>query len=512
MESIVIDEGRTHSLMIDSVLLIRPPAVGKKETPFGLLYVGTALKKKGYAVRIIDLQDERGLQHEILDILTDSPNTILGINALAPHYRWVKRFTLKLKSCLPCTKIVAGGHIAVLHKLLLTKTGIDFVCIGEGEEVMSELIERLNTGHDLENLCGMAFRKGDAVVRNRRCKPVNFFLMPDYDLVNVENYLIHPSKDMFFANSPEYNNRSRPEDKLGVLMFSRGCTGYCGFCYRHLPGFRQGSIDWCWEHLMTLYEKYNVKYFRFDDELLTNSPEWLAEFHRRVTEAKLDILFRVTGIRVDSITAEQLNQMREMGCIAINYGIESGSQTILNRMRKGVTVEQGREAVCNTLQAGMQVMAYIIMGYEHENTETLKNTVQMLLNCGLPPEYVSIFYAVPLPGTKLYRDSLKAGRIKDEEDYLDHLAAYIEEKREPHEYYFVNVSDTSLSNLVKWEKAMMLLLKLNQMVGGDSAILKLAGSLVDTLPAGPASARLLNAGYRVVRRLHPGLDWSTCGR
>ncbi|HDY65393.1 MAG TPA: radical SAM protein, partial [Phycisphaerae bacterium] len=226
------------------------------------------------------------------------------------------------------------------------------------------------------------------------------------------------------------------------------------------------------------------RYFRFDDELFTNSQEWLEEFCRRVKEEKLDILFRITGLRVDMISPERLALLKGIGCIAINYGIESGSQAILDTMKKGVTAEQAQNAIRQTLEAGMQVMAYIILGYRGETEQTLRQTAEMLMHCDLPVQYVSIFYAVALPGTKLYRDMLASGLIREEEAYLEQLAVYIEESRPARDYYFVNLSSISFTRLIQWEQILLLLLRAVQLWGAESLRTRFVKACVLGLPTG----------------------------
>jgi len=448
--------------MIENVLLVRPYSEGKKELPINLLYLGTSLKNKGFKVDIIDLQDDREGEREIANILKKLPNSILGITSLAANYYWVKNFSLKIKSELPNLPIVIGGHIAISYELLLSNTGVDYVCLGEGEEALPELINCLNQKLPLDNIRGMAYKENNKIVKTTWRKLITNFLIPDYSLINTEKYFIHPSQDAFFKRSIKYQERSKPDDRMAVIMFSRGCIGACGFCYRHLPGFRQGSIDWSWDHLMLLYNKYSIKYFRIDDELFTNNIQWLESLSEKIKEAKLDILFRVTGLRVDTVNPELLTLLKDMGCIAVNYGIESGSQFILDKMNKRVKVEDNLKAIQTTLSLGMQVMAYIMLGYEGENGKTLRETTEMLFESGLGPDSVSIFYAQAMPGTKLYQNSLEKKWITNEDKYLEGLFALVQKQKEPHEYYTINFSETSVKNLIKYEYGIILLLKLKK--------------------------------------------------
>lgn len=471
--------------MIDSVLLVRPYAAEKKEFPLGSLYVGTALKRKGYQVKIIDLQDYPDKEEVIIQILRSSPSTMLGISALAPHYRWVKNFTLKIKKLLPETKIIVGGHIAICRNILLEHSGVDFVCVGEGEETLPELIETLNRGEPVQMVAGLAYKDENKNIVKTAWRPLlKDFGIPDYDLIDVTRYLIHPNDDIFFSRSSEYAAVSTPHDNVGVIMFSRGCVGHCGFCYRHLSGFRQMTVEQAWEHMMLMYRNYNIKYFRIDDELFTNSTEWLRAFCEKLKQSNLGILFRITGLRVDTIDDERLELLKQAGCVGVNYGIESCSQAILNNMLKMVTVKQNIEAIEKTMKHGMVTMAYIIWGYEGENKTTIKETVDALLALALPAYLVSIFYLVALPGTTIYMKAIRSGQIKDEDAYLDSLYALMEKSENIHKMYYIHFSDLSFSEMRKQEEMLLFLLKLQQRLGPQSAALKLLRSAIELTPAG----------------------------
>jgi len=483
--------------MIDSVLLIRPYSISKKEFPVGLLYVGTALKNKGYRVKIIDLQDEPKVEDKVIEILSKSPNMILGISALAMSYRWLKEFTLKLKKISPQTLVVVGGHIAIAYEILLSKTGVDYVCLGEGEETFSELIEKINKQESVNDVRGIAYKNNDQIIKTDFRPFLKEFLIPDYSLVDADRYFIHPTEDRFFAHSTGYKEREKKDDKLAVIMFSRGCIGGCRFCYRHLPGFRQGSIDWSFKHLLLLYNQFGVRYFRFDDELFTNSPGWFEEFCQKLKDSNLNILFRITGLRADMVNDHQLKMLKEIGCIAINYGIESGSQKILNNMNKQTTVEQNLAVLKKTKSYGLQVMAYIMLGYEGEDKKTLNETMSLLLESGLEPKYISLFYTVALPGTQLYKNCLANGKIKDEEKYLEDLAPYVEEEKKDYERYIINLSDTTISNLIKFERILPRLIKLKKILKNQPKIFEVLRRVIFNLPVNDSFFKFLSNLKRI---------------
>jgi anaerobic magnesium-protoporphyrin IX monomethyl ester cyclase len=487
--------------MLKSILLVRPFSVSKKEIPLSLLYVGTAMKNSGYDVNIVDLQDDPSREKEIIETLKNSPEKILAISALTLHYRWFKNFTKKVREQSPKTIMVVGGHISVTAELLLKNTPVDFVCAGEGEITFPELVNALNKKLPPEKVLGLVFKKNGQIVKTGFRPLLKKFIYPDYDLIDINKYMIHPSEDLFFKNSPEYRKAEKPDDKLAVIMFSRGCVGGCNFCYRHLPGFRQESVEWSWNHLMLLREKYGIKYFRMDDELFNNDPEWFKGLYQKFIDSKTDILFRITGLRTDLVDDKQLKMLKEMGCIAINYGIESGSQKILDNMNKRTSVKQNLEAIRKTSDYGFQTMAYIMIGYEGEDRKTLDETLTMLLSSGLSPQYISIFYTVALPGTRLYGNCLKNGKIKDEEEYLIDMAPYVEEKRAAHERYIINLSDTTVDNLIQWEKNLPIIINLNQRLNNHPLTFKVIKKLITSMPANNLTLKLYSGTYRLLKNL-----------
>ncbi len=486
--------------MIGSILLVRPRAASKIEFPFSLLYVGSALKKAGFGVHIIDLHATPEREEEIYTYLKDNPDTLLGITALSASYAWAKEFTLKIKEEFPVVPIVIGGHISVSHDVILNKTGVDYVCLGEGEDMIVQLMKYLNEDLSIQDVVGVAYRDGGEIKKNPiRLIKKEDFLVPEFDLIDVESYLIHPTKDAFFRRDERYNERKTDNDKLATIMFSRGCMGGCNFCYRHILGYRQGAIDWCMEVLDILYHQYGVKYYRIDDELFTANEEWFSSFAKAIEERGYkDILFRASGLRVDFIDKNLVQALKNLGCVAINYGIESGSQEILDKMNKQTTVEQNINAIQVTLKNKIQVMAYVMFGYEDETKETVKETLDMLLKTDILEKNVSLFYTVPLPGTRLYTNCLKKNQIVDEESFMIDLYKRIDNQ---HERYFIQLGDITKEELFGFEKKFLFLLKLKDILSPHTQLFKIVYKVVFLLPYASKLNYIFYFSRRVLGRL-----------
>ncbi len=452
--------------MIDSLFLIKTHSKGRVELPFSLLAIGTAVEKNGFKVKLMDLQcaADPSVEYVIDEInlyRRTNQEFIVGISSLSTQYAWVKKFILTLKDKLPGISVVVGGHIVVAAELLLNKAQADYICLKEGEEVLPELIRRINKGDTSPSLPGIAFKRNGEIIKHKNNRYLKEFEIPNLSLIKLEDYLVHPREDILFGQHSEYIKRADEDDKLVSIMFSRGCFGSCGFCHRHIPGYRQPPVDWCIEYLRLFYDRYGVKYFRFLDELFLHDREWLNEFYEKLTDSGMNILFRIAGSRTDCIDDDILNKLKTMGCIAVNYGIESGSQVMLDKMKKRTTVEQNRKAIRKTLEHGMSVITYYILGYQGETSRTLRETSDFMTEHGIERQNYSTIFPIPVPGTELYNYCLQAGIIEDEERYLEKELNEIAMKKK-----ILKLGTVEVSELKRFRYKHLLLYSLNQKVGG----------------------------------------------
>jgi anaerobic magnesium-protoporphyrin IX monomethyl ester cyclase len=198
------------------------------------------------------------------------------------------------------------------------------------------------------------------------------------------------------------------------IISSRGCPFSCRYCY-HLFGrcscrFRSaGNVV---EEIEILVDRYGIDFIGFVDDNMMASEKRLIEFCDLMDKKKFPISWGCHG-RVTSAKPEILKRMAEVGCVWIGYGIESGSQRMLDAMNKKATVEQAREAIANTREAGIYPNTTFIFGYPGESLGTIQETVdfkrEMGLECGS-------FFATPYPGTPLYDDV--RSQIGDEETFI----------------------------------------------------------------------------------------------
>ena len=417
-----------------NIMLIDVPS--RKATimlPLGLLNVGGIIERCGHKAKIIDayLVDKERLHVNFINkMIEDFKPDIVGFGGIATSYRRTKELSLHIKDRYPNILQIAGGPLASTYELLLTKARVDVVFHGETEINLPEFLECLEHGKAFHNVPGISFLSNGEVVRNNppeQIKNLDEIPFPAYHLVDLNRYL-SSIKDFLAAYSfqlrtPQYApiiKKIGDRTKYIPIVTSRGCTHRCLFCYRHDRGHRQHSVNYVIEHIKYLQKTYGIFGFEFVDELFNRDVMWVMEFCDAIERENLDIFYMVDGARVDRVDEKMLHRLKQTGCIEINYGQESGSDTILRELGKGVTGQQNKEITKLTQQVGMFTTVPLVIGSPSETNKTIDETIQFLKDTDT--HVISLNYMIPLPETPIWQYVMKKKLIADVERYLDDVA------------------------------------------------------------------------------------------
>jgi anaerobic magnesium-protoporphyrin IX monomethyl ester cyclase len=417
-----------------NVLLVNVPSrkgEGGFMLPLGLLYAGAIIERCGHKAKIVDmyLTDVA----ELFKTIDDFKPAIIGFGGIATSYGGTKQLSLRIRDRYPNLLQIAGGALASTYELLLTRTKIDVVFHGETEASLPLFLERLVHGKPFHDVPGISYLLKGQVIRNEPPKQIenlDEISFPAYHLVDVGRYL-QPVKDFLEAYSILIHSNPNCTDiieKIGnkthyiPIISARGCTHRCFFCYRHMFGHRQHSVKYVIEHIKYVQRTCGISGFQFADELFNRDPKWVMELCDAIEREKLDIFYIVGGARVDRIDEKMLRRLKQTGCIAIEYGQESGSDLILNEYRKGVTSEQNREITKLTRKVGLLSTVQLVIGSPSETNETIGETIQFLKDAYA--YQFSLNYLIPLPETPSWQYVMERNLIKDVEKYLDDVAEY----------------------------------------------------------------------------------------
>lgn len=428
-----------------NILLINSPIrlEAKPNTiPYGLATVASTLRESGFEVDIYDLNALRPSKQEILSNLKKKHWDIVGLSGLITTYNFQKWLIPELKKLNPDAPVISGGGLATSNSmLLLDRTDVDIAVLGEGEQTIVDLLRVLQVGGDLSEVPGICYRHYGDVILNRSQKNIqdlDTVPFPAWDLLPMEIYLKNPIWGDMAGNSSGFRENVKITKSMNTIS-SRGCPFSCNYCY-HLFGrssYRFRSAQNVLDEIEILINRYGIDFIGFVDDNMMASEKRLLEFCDLMERKQFPLTWGCHG-RVTSAKPVILERMAEVGCVWIGYGIESGSQKILDAMNKKATVERAKQAIIETRRAGIFANTTFIFGYPGETKETIQETIDFKRELGIE---CSSFFATPYPGTPLY-DQARL-QIKDEESFILSLG---------------NASELSM-NLTQFDKEAMFRLK-----------------------------------------------------
>ncbi|MBT6600616.1 MAG: radical SAM protein [Nitrospina sp.] len=409
--------------------------------PMGSLSVITALKKAGFNnTEFYDIDYLRPALSDVLNYIEDKKPDILGISAVvSTAYEYTKNLSLEIQKRLPETTILMGGNLGASAEIVLKKTGVEYICTSEGERTAIDFVNCWKTAKskdDFKNVNGLTFldQNNEMVitpfqdpVEAEKVYDIDWSLMGEGEKIDFFFPLSHlaPIISSSFSKDPRVSDSHRKGKRVATLAGSKGCVARCTFCHRWDKGIRYIPVPVLMERLDKLIEKYNVGFVNFSDENFGTDRKWLAQFILEI--AKRDILWRVSGMRVNTIHPESIKKMKEAGCSCIYYGMESGSQKILDVMEKVTKVEQNYNAVKWMAENNLYTIVQLIIGMPGETQETIDETCKFTSyfveqSPNTDPNALSINFAQALPGTPLYEIARRKGQIgsfiEGEEKYL----------------------------------------------------------------------------------------------
>ena len=392
------------------VLLINPPEIeytGFNNPPLALLYLAGTLKKNGVKVKILDgfFCGWQGIKKEIQKFKP----TIVGTTCLTVYRFSSYRVVKMAKDVNPNIITVFGGvHASIMHTQLIDNYPfIDVVVRGEGEQTLLKIAQ----GKPLGKIMGITYRKNNKVVVNgpqKYIENLDKIPFPAWEMVDLTKYAPLPA----FVN--EHNGIDFRKTPRIPIIFSRGCPGQCNFCSTWMlwRGWRGRSGKNMADEIELLYKKFEMRHFIFCDDCMTVNIKEAINFCDEIKKRNLKIAFNVQT-RTDTINRELLEKLKQIGCYCINYGIESGSQTILEKMDKDNTIKNSIKAILLTKKIGINVSAQMITGALGETLQTLNQSIRFLQKTN--PEFVVTLGGLWVyPGTKIYHYLKTKGKINDD--------------------------------------------------------------------------------------------------
>jgi anaerobic magnesium-protoporphyrin IX monomethyl ester cyclase len=410
---------------------------------------------------------------EIKEYLLSYQPTVVGLSAVvSTSYSQVKRIAKIIRELLPSTWVVMGGNLSAVSEAVLGQTDVDLSVVGDGEDAWIKLLEymrsvpaRVINSDKLLKINGVAFldKNGEIQLNGfglstpaERLVPIEHEILRngckgDHEAVN--NYFKNINQIVFFDLDDRTRDPKRRPRFTGIFT-SKGCVARCTFCQRSTKGYRVVSLKLLEENLTHLRDFHDVGFVNILDENWGSNKKHAYEvakiFH------KLDMIWSCGGVRVTSVNKEDLKFYKDHGCAYLKFGVETGSQRMLDLMEKKFKIEDIYNALETCVDLGINSPISVMVGMPGETEKTAMQTGELIgkiaARLGVHPEIqrYDVLYALPLPGTPLYEYGEQLGVIgKNESDATEFLQRVADSGT--YRRYYINLNGAPMPEVLFWE-------------------------------------------------------------
>jgi anaerobic magnesium-protoporphyrin IX monomethyl ester cyclase len=370
--------------------------------PVSLASAAAVLEKAGHDIRLRDFpacgEDLAVLDDAVRDF---QPDVAIWSSA-TPSIDSDLSIAERLKALQPALKTCTfSTHAATLaDQCLRQHRGLDFIIRGEPELTVDELLDALAGHRTIDSVPGLAFLNsaGLLTVTAERDLPKDLDALPDpaWHLLDLSAYRL-PLKGRPFL----------------MVVPTRGCPYACSFCTTHSyygKNLRRRSPTRVVAELQRNITTFGIRDFLFWSDTFTLDKTHVKELCQAIIAANLQIQWAANS-RVDTADLKTFQKMRQAGCWMVSFGIESGSQTVLDQLKKGADVAEAKQAVGWAKQAGLQVAGHFVLGLPGDSEVSIRETIHFSRTLAL--DFAQYYCAVPFPGSSLYVEAKQKGWLPD---------------------------------------------------------------------------------------------------
>lgn len=385
------------------ILFLSPPSKNLDFPPLGIAYLTSFLNKNSSHKAIIFEGHNRSFKEIIMAVKKIKPE-IVGITINTSTRFDGLRMAKEIKRLFKISIILGGPHPTLMPEQILENYSyVDYIVRNEGEHICLNLLNALEKKEELDKIKGISYRKEGKIIHNERAEPIrnlDKLPYPEYKFFDLKNYSKHPLHPKEFLKYP-----------AASIITSRGCPFNCTFCssshlWGHKIRFRKPKeiVD----ELEQLYSKYNVRFVFFYDDNFTADTKRAIEICKLIIKRGLHKKIKwLCKSEVNVITEELLMWLKKANCCVIEYGIEDASPEGLAFFKKPHNLEQVSKAFKLTHEAGLDIVAYFIIGGDHESPENVQ--IKKGLIEKINPTLITASLLLAYPKTEIYELGKKRG-------------------------------------------------------------------------------------------------------
>ena len=363
-------------------LIVIPPL-----PPTDLMYLAAVAEKAGLEAKINDYSQNGDYEADLKEFNPD----YLVVNIATPTLEHDLEAVKKAKEICPNVVTIAKGaaFLTLADRIIKEHNELDFGILGEAENTLKEILE----GKPKAEILGLYYKENDEVkfTGNRP-------FIEDLDS------LPFPARHLV-----DNNIYRRPDNNKvqATIKVSRGCPFHCFFCLATpVSGakVRRRSPENIVAEIKECVEKYNIKNFLFWSDIFNIDKDWTMKLCQAIIDSGLKITWSA-NTRADTADLEMAEMMYKSGCRLVSIGVESGSQYMLEKMGKKITLNDVRRTVKVFKKAKIRIYNYFVIGLPWETEETVEETIKFAIE--LNSDFISFYTATPLPGSRFYDYALE---------------------------------------------------------------------------------------------------------
>jgi len=396
---------------------ITPPVFFNKDNPYatpisypplGLLFCGAELRKKGYKIKIIDSKIIKDVKNAIKKEISNDL-LFVGITAMSNQIKEGLEYSDFIKSISNIPVVWGGVHCTLFPELTCKDKSIDFVVYGEGEETLVELAKAIENKKGFDKIKGIAYKNEGKVYVNQPREKIKNLDRLSLDFLPLCDLKPYTFSKIEFIDKPVIHF---------PIQTARGCPHKCTFCINPIlrEGYRTFSIKKVMKHLNELIKKLNINYIVFRDENFFVDRNRVIEFCKKLKDLKIEWRSCIRADYFDEkIDDSVLQLMKESGCRVFLIGAESGSDIILKKIKKDITVKQIIFSAKQCNKHGIIPIYSFIVGLPGETKKDMLKTVNLIKNLKkiCPMSGITTWCFMPYPGGELYNECVKNKAVRN---------------------------------------------------------------------------------------------------